>query len=119
MAKRQFRIGELAKALHVENYVVRFWEKEFGVSGSRSTGGQRFYTTDDLENFKTIKNLLYDHGFTIAGARKQLALSKKRLKNISPARSERPEAASHKEEVLTKQLIALKSELERLKGLVK
>ena len=71
MQKKQFRIGELAKNLEVEKFVIRFWEKEFNVTGSRSEGGQRFYEEKDLEKFRSIKTLLYDQGFTIAGAKKQ------------------------------------------------
>ena len=70
MSKRQFRIGELASALDVEKYVIRFWEKEFGLQATRSTGGQRFYTIDDLAMFSRIKKLLYTEGFTIAGTAK-------------------------------------------------
>lgn len=72
MQKRQFRIGELAKTLEVEQFVIRFWEKEFEVSSFRSEGGQRFYTEKDLTRFQAIKKLLYEEGFTIAGAKKQL-----------------------------------------------
>lgn len=72
MQKRQFRIGELAKHLAVERFVIRFWEKEFGVKSHRSPGGQRFYSEQDLQKFKRIKELLYDRGFTIAGAKKML-----------------------------------------------
>jgi len=72
MQKRKFRIGELAQELQVERFVIRFWEKEFFIKATRSDGGQRFYHEKDLERFKHIKELLYDKGFTIAGARKQL-----------------------------------------------
>ena len=72
MQKRKFRIGELAKLLNVESFVVRFWEKEFLLKATRSGGGQRFYDEKDLERFKQIKELLYDKGYTISGARKQL-----------------------------------------------
>lgn len=72
MAKRQFRIGDLAKELKVKKFVIRFWEKEFDLKSGRSQGGQRFYTNDDLAIFLTIKDLLYNQGFTIAGAKKQL-----------------------------------------------
>jgi len=71
MQKKQFRIGELAKNLGVERFVIRFWEKEFNVTGNRSEGGQRFYEAKDLEKFRSIKKLLYEQGFTIAGAKKQ------------------------------------------------
>lgn len=73
MSKKQFRIGQLATELDVKKYVIRFWEKEFNLSADRSTGGQRFYTTDDLHLFRSIKHLLYNKGFTIAGARQELS----------------------------------------------
>ena len=72
MQKRKFRIGELANILNVERFVIRFWEKEFMLKATRSHGGQRFYDEKDVEKFKHIKELLYEKGFTIAGARKQL-----------------------------------------------
>lgn len=72
MQKKQFRIGYLAEHLGVEKSVIRFWEKEFKVRSHRSGGGQRFYEEKDLNKFKTIKTLLYDEGFTIAGAKKKL-----------------------------------------------
>ncbi len=71
MQKKQFRIGELAKTLKIERFVIRFWEKEFNVKGHRSNGGQRFYEEKDLQKFQSIKKLLYEQGFTIAGAKKQ------------------------------------------------
>lgn len=72
MEKRKFRIGELAEHLAVERFVIRFWEKEFNVRPTRSHGGQRFYDEDDAQLFAAIKELLYNRGFTIAGARKEL-----------------------------------------------
>jgi len=72
MQKKQFRIGELSSKLGIEKFVVRFWEKEFNLKTTRSTGHQRFYTQQDLEAFIQIKDLLYNKGFTIAGAKKQI-----------------------------------------------
>lgn len=72
MQRKQFRIGELAKSLGVKRFVIRFWEKEFNFNAHRSEGGQRFYEERDLERFRYIKTLLYEKGFTIAGAKKQL-----------------------------------------------
>lgn len=77
MQKRKFRIGELAKQLAVERFVIRFWEKEFNLRSDRSIGGQRFYSENDLAVFQSIKDLLYLQGFTISGAKQQL----KELKN--------------------------------------
>ncbi|MEX0849532.1 MAG: MerR family transcriptional regulator [Candidatus Dependentiae bacterium] len=72
MQKRQFRIGTLAEELGLEKFVIRFWEKEFNIKSSRSVGGQRYYTTNDVTTFKKIKELLYTKKFTIAGAKKAL-----------------------------------------------
>jgi DNA-binding transcriptional MerR regulator len=72
MEKKRFRIGELSKALQVKKFVIRFWEKEFGLKSDRSQGGQRYYTHNDYKAFNTIKYLLYKQGFTIAGAKSQL-----------------------------------------------
>ncbi len=76
MTKKQFRIGELADRLQVKRFVIRFWEKEFELSASRSTGKQRFYTEEDYTTFSTIKQLLYSEKFTISGAKKQLSAEK-------------------------------------------
>jgi DNA-binding transcriptional MerR regulator len=70
--KKKFRIGDLAHELNIKKFVIRFWEKEFGLLSDRSEGGQRFYTEADLSLFRKIKELLYTQGFTIAGARQQL-----------------------------------------------
>jgi DNA-binding transcriptional MerR regulator len=72
MERRKFRIGELARKVEVEQFVIRFWEKEFDIKSKRSTGGQRFYDEKDLSRFKKIKELLYKKKFTIAGAKEEL-----------------------------------------------
>ena len=79
MQKRKFRIGQLAKFIGVERFVVRFWEKEFQLRTLRSDGGQRFYDENDLETFQLIKQLLYERGFTINGAKKQLNSTKRKV----------------------------------------
>lgn len=76
-----FRIGTLAEKLQVERFVIRFWEKEFAMKPHRTTGKQRFYTEEDFKKFTTIKELLYDKGLTIAGAKKHFAELKKQAKN--------------------------------------
>ena len=81
MRKRTFRIGELAKKLLLERFVIRFWEKEFKLKTDRSQGGQRFYTEDDYTLFKLIKDLLYNRGFTIHGAKREIHESKEANQN--------------------------------------
>ena len=96
--KRKFRIGNLSKALKVKKFVIRFWEKEFGLESDRSEGGQRFYTQDDFEKFSTIKDLLYNKKFTIPGAKVQLeSQQKKRTTNpITPAQKTETEPKENK-----------------------
>jgi DNA-binding transcriptional MerR regulator len=72
MEKRMFKIGELAHHLELQQFVIRFWEKEFNFKSHRSQGGQRYYTEKDVQRFERIKEMLYTQGLTIAGAKKQL-----------------------------------------------
>ena len=71
--KLYFRIGEVAKLCKLPAYVLRFWESEFPqLKPVKSSTGQRMYRQRDVESVLRIRKLLYDEGFTIAGARQQL-----------------------------------------------
>ncbi len=71
--KLYFRIGEVASLCRLPAYVLRFWETEFPqLKPVKSSTGQRMYRKRDVESVVRIKKLLYDDGFTIAGARLQL-----------------------------------------------
>jgi DNA-binding transcriptional MerR regulator len=71
--KLYFRIGEVASAVGVETHVLRYWETEFrSIRPQKSSRGQRVYSRRDVETLMRVKELLYERGFTIAGARKQL-----------------------------------------------
>ena len=71
--KLYFRIGEIAELCHLPAYVLRFWETEFPqLKPVKSSTGQRMYRQRDVENVLRIKRLLYDQGYTIAGARQHL-----------------------------------------------
>lgn len=74
MAKKlYYKIGEACKILDIQPYVLRYWETEFSsLSPSKSKSGQRTYTEEDLKVIGRIKELLYEEGFTIAGAKKRL-----------------------------------------------
>jgi DNA-binding transcriptional MerR regulator len=68
-----YKIGEACKALGIQPYVLRYWETEFpALSPSKSRSGQRVYSEKELEIIRRIKQLLYDEGYTIAGAKKKL-----------------------------------------------
>ena len=71
--KLYFRIGEVATLCRLPAYVLRFWETEFPqLKPVKSSTGQRMYRKRDVENVLRIKQLLYEQGFTITGARQQL-----------------------------------------------
>lgn len=74
MAKKLFyRIGEACKQLDIQPYVLRYWETEFPVlSPKKSKSGQRVYSREELALIRRIKELLYEEGYTIAGAKKKL-----------------------------------------------
>ena len=71
--KLYFRIGEVARLCRLPAYVLRFWETEFPqLKPVKSSTGQRMYRRRDVENVVRIKQLLYEEGYTIAGARQHL-----------------------------------------------
>jgi DNA-binding transcriptional MerR regulator len=83
--KLYFRIGEVATLCRLPAYVLRFWESEFPqLKPVKSSTGQRMYRRREVESVLHIKQLLYEQGFTIVGARQQLR---------SEAKSEKGQAA--------------------------
>lgn len=83
--KLYFRIGEVSRLCGLPSYVLRFWETEFSqLKPTKSGTGQRMYRKIDVENVLRIKKLLYDQGFTIAGARQQLRAETKRKQSPLP-----------------------------------
>jgi len=83
--KLYFRIGEVSRLCGLPSYVLRFWETEFPqLKPSKSGTGQRMYRRQNVENVLQIKKLLYDQGFTIAGARQQLRAEVKRKQTPLP-----------------------------------
>lgn len=83
--KLYFRIGEVSRLCGLPSYVLRFWETEFPqLKPTKSGTGQRMYRRMDVEGVLRIKNLLYDQGFTIAGARQQLRSELKKKQSPLP-----------------------------------
>lgn len=71
--KIYFRIGEVSELAKLPTYVLRFWETEFSqLKPTKSSTGQRMYRRKDVEYVMQIRRLLYEDGFTIAGARERL-----------------------------------------------
>jgi DNA-binding transcriptional MerR regulator len=71
--KSFFRIGEVSRLTATKTFVLRYWETEFPMlQPVKSPKGHRLYRRQDIETVLKIKRLLYDEGFTIAGARRHL-----------------------------------------------
>ena len=71
--KSLFRIGEVSRLTATKPFVLRYWESEFPtLQPVKSPKGHRLYRRQDIETVLQIKRLLYDEGFTIAGARRHL-----------------------------------------------
>ena len=76
--KLYFRIGEVSELTQTKSYVLRFWETEFPMlKPVKSRTGQRLYRREDVQTVLEIKRLLYEKGFTIEGARKELSKNSK------------------------------------------
>jgi DNA-binding transcriptional MerR regulator len=72
--KSLFRIGEVSRLTATKTFVLRYWESEFPtLQPVKSPSGHRLYRREDIETVFEIKRLLYEEGFTIAGARRHLA----------------------------------------------
>ena len=83
------KIGEVAKWVGVKPHVLRYWESEFpSLRPRKNPSGQRIYAKADIEAIVEIKNLLYNHRYTISGAKKMLALHKEEV--LAPNSIENP-----------------------------
>jgi DNA-binding transcriptional MerR regulator len=96
--KIYFRIGEVGTLAKLPTYVLRFWESEFPqLRPTKSSTGQRMYRRRDVEFVMRIRKLLYEDGFTIAGARERLREEARRgrtsqVSSVQAATEEEPAA---------------------------
>ncbi|MEI6413478.1 MAG: MerR family transcriptional regulator [Pseudomonadota bacterium] len=71
--KRYFTIGEVSDLCGVKPHVLRYWEQEFPqLKPVKRRGNRRYYQRHDVLTIRSIRNLLYEQGFTIGGARQRL-----------------------------------------------
>ncbi|QHS10062.1 MerR family transcriptional regulator [Sinimarinibacterium sp. NLF-5-8] len=71
--KRYFTIGEVSELCDVKPHVLRYWEQEFSqLRPTKRRGNRRYYQQDDVLIVRRIRNLLYQQGFTIGGARQRM-----------------------------------------------
>ncbi|WP_024538014.1 MerR family transcriptional regulator [Comamonas badia] len=72
-AKRYFTIGEVAELCNVKAHVLRYWEQEFSqLRPMKRRGNRRYYQHHEVLMIRRIRDLLYEQGFTISGARNRL-----------------------------------------------
>jgi len=87
-AKRYFTIGEVSELCGVKPYVLRYWEQEFTqLKPMKRRGNRRYYQHHEVLLIRRIRELLYEQGFTISGARN-------RLTDVAATRHETPSRAS-------------------------
>ncbi len=100
-AKRYFTIGEVSELCGVKPHVLRYWEQEFNqLKPVKRRGNRRYYQHHEVLLVRRIRQLLYDEGFTISGARNRLedaAALKVPAQEGAPA--PRPSAASLRREL--------------------
>ena len=71
--KLYYSIGEVSELINVRPHVLRYWETQFpALKPKKNRAGNRIYRVRDIKFILTIKNLLYEKGYTIAGARQKL-----------------------------------------------
>jgi DNA-binding transcriptional MerR regulator len=90
------KIGEVCELTKTEPYVLRYWESEFPfLAPEKNRAGQRIYSDDDIEMVLAIKRLLYEEGYTTAGARRRLEKELQERRGTDPsAATAEPAAAS-------------------------
>lgn len=112
-SKLFFKIGEVCELTDTQPYVLRYWESEFpALAPAKNNSGQRIYRRRDIETILRIKELLYEEGFTIAGAKKKLEAEMKEQSkggNSTP----QPEAVSSNG-ALKEEIQSIRAELKGL-----
>lgn len=102
-----FRIGEVAEIVGVEPHVLRYWETEFrSIRPEKSRKGQRVYSRRDVDTLLRVKDLLYGHRYTIAGAKRKL-----RAEGFEP--SDEADPAHKQSRHLRETLLAVRQDIER------
>jgi DNA-binding transcriptional MerR regulator len=86
-AKRYFTIGEVSELCGVKPHVLRYWEQEFTqLKPVKRRGNRRYYQHHEVLLIRRIRELLYEQGFTISGARARLDESAVQMKPAVPAK---------------------------------
>ena len=87
-AKRYFTIGEVSELCGVKPHVLRYWEQEFTqLKPVKRRGNRRYYQHHEVLLIRKIRELLYEQGFTISGARNRLDGAEEKVENVESAQS--------------------------------
>ena len=111
--KRYFAIGEVSKLCNVKPHVLRYWEQEFpNLSPNTRRGNRRYYQPEEILLIRKIRELLYDEGYTIQGAKQKLS-NKQFVKDTT---SQEQIQKAQAELPLNNELLTSKEPVENLKN---
>lgn len=99
---KTYKIADACRELDVQPYVLRYWETEFAALGGKKSGPQRVYSEAEIGILQQIKKLLYDEGYTIAGAKKRLDADGESANSAEPSEPTRKKAARSRRKTSSK-----------------
>ncbi len=112
--KRYFTIGEVSELCAVKPHVLRYWEQEFPqLKPIKRRGNRRYYQRHDVLLIRQIRSLLYEHGFTISGARLRLTGNSSEALDIGLGLGQKTAKPQNKQ-----LLLQLRTELEDIMKLI-
>jgi DNA-binding transcriptional MerR regulator len=118
-SKLFFKIGEVCELTDTQPYVLRYWESEFpALAPAKNNSGQRIYRRRDIETILRIKTLLYEEGFTIAGAKKKLELEMKEQMKAGTTTPPPEVVAAARSDGLKDEILSIRAELRGILELI-
>jgi DNA-binding transcriptional MerR regulator len=110
-----YRIGDVCRIVGVEPHVLRYWETEFSaLAPPKNKAGQRTYRPKDIELILMIRRLLYEEGYTIAGARRKLVRGTAGTEKVARAISVAPPKEKKPRPAPAQRLNQVREELENI-----
>jgi len=118
-SKLFFKIGEVCELTDTQPYVLRYWESEFpALAPAKNNSGQRIYRRRDIETILRIKTLLYEEGFTIAGAKKKLEQEMKEQMKAGTTTPPPEVVAAAGSDGLKEEILSIRAELRGILELI-
>jgi DNA-binding transcriptional MerR regulator len=118
-SKLFFKIGEVCELTDTQPYVLRYWESEFpALAPAKNNSGQRIYRRRDIETILRIKTLLYEEGFTIAGAKKKLEQEMKDQVKAGTTTPPPEAVAAPESDGLKEEILSIRAELRGILELI-